>query len=285
MIRGEDDYLLEWIEFHKMMGVEHFFVYHNDNGSERITKTILGPYIDRGEVTYIAWPDIPDLRSQDSKLKVMSIQQLAYGHCTQSFRQNFRWLLKIDVDEFIYPRSHDYDDVSAVLNEIPDDSVMSILIHRTEFGSNRHQKRPNGLVIENFTLASDQFYYFGTKALGYSKFMSNDPFSNAFDFRCKYWSWLRGKLAGSPRILARQEANELFVINHYQTKSLEEYQIKAQINAQGYMLGKETGDRFSKLDARASKELNTDILRFLPQLKQRLSAISDLWILTRNVAQ
>ena len=35
MIRGEDDYILEWIEFHKMMGVEHFFVYHNDNGSER----------------------------------------------------------------------------------------------------------------------------------------------------------------------------------------------------------------------------------------------------------
>ena len=274
MIRGEDDYILEWIEFHKMMGIEHFFVYHNGNGLERKTKTILGPYIDRGEVTYIVWPDIPSLRNEWTHRKTLSIQQLAYGHCTLSFRQNFTWLLKIDVDEFIYPRSNTYNNVKTVLRELPEGSVMSILVNRTEFGSSGHRIRPNGLIVENFTRESDQFDYFWTKALGLSKFMTNDRFSNAFDFRCNYWSWLRGKLIGSPRILAGQEANELFVINHYQTKSLEEYQRKYRINAQGYMSGTETEERFSKLDAKASKELNTGILRFLPQLKQRLSTIS-----------
>ena len=41
--RGEDDYLIEWIEFHRMMGVEHFFVY--DNGIEPATKELLKSYI------------------------------------------------------------------------------------------------------------------------------------------------------------------------------------------------------------------------------------------------
>ncbi len=46
IFRGEDSYLVEWIEFHRMMGVDHFILY--DNGLEKSSQILLKPYIDKG---------------------------------------------------------------------------------------------------------------------------------------------------------------------------------------------------------------------------------------------
>ena len=79
--RGEEDYLIEWIEFHRMMGVEHFFVY--DNGLQPATKELLKPYIADRLVSHIPFADVnwPDLRSDWFDYHRPSIQELAYGHC------------------------------------------------------------------------------------------------------------------------------------------------------------------------------------------------------------
>jgi Glycosyltransferase family 92 len=271
MIRGEDDYLLEWIEFHLMMGVEHFFIYHNDNGLEKNTKILLQPYIEKRIVTYIPWPDVQNSRDKWDDLKALSVQQLAYGHCTLSFRHHFKWLIKIDIDEFIYPRSKQFSSVAEVLKTLDGNKITTINVNRTEFGSNGHRTRPQGLVIESYTLSADCFFPEDTKAIGNSDYLANDLYSTAFNFRCNFSSRLRRKLFGYPRELRNEYANSLFVVNHFQTKSLEEYQTKFKINAKGYMLGKETIERFYELDERAGKVENKEIMRFLPELKRRLS--------------
>ncbi|MCH5246746.1 MAG: glycosyltransferase family 92 protein [Muribaculaceae bacterium] len=86
--KNEGPYFKEWIEWHKKMGVEKFYIY--DNESTDNTKDVLQPYIDSGLVDYVYWPG--------------SRQQLAvYDDCFNRHRFETRWLAVIDLDEFIVP--------------------------------------------------------------------------------------------------------------------------------------------------------------------------------------
>ena len=55
IVRNEAPYIDEWIEFHRMMGVSHFFIY--DNGSSDDTVDRLSSYVDAGLVTVVRWAD------------------------------------------------------------------------------------------------------------------------------------------------------------------------------------------------------------------------------------
>jgi len=48
----------QWIEYHRLLGVEHFYIY--DNNSEDTILARLQAYMDAGVVTYIHWPFRPD---------------------------------------------------------------------------------------------------------------------------------------------------------------------------------------------------------------------------------
>src|ERR1700733_4250019 len=54
IFRDEAPYLKEWIEFHKLVGVEHFYLYNNC--SEDDYSAVLQTYIDQEEVELIQWP-------------------------------------------------------------------------------------------------------------------------------------------------------------------------------------------------------------------------------------
>src|SRR5471030_1192718 len=58
IFKDEAPYLKEWIEFHKMMGVEHFRLYNNDSEDDFLT--VLDPYIQSGEVSLIEFPSSQD---------------------------------------------------------------------------------------------------------------------------------------------------------------------------------------------------------------------------------
>ena len=54
MVKNQRRWLREWIEFHHMMGVDHFIIY--DNNSTDLTIEVVQVYIDRGLVEWIPWP-------------------------------------------------------------------------------------------------------------------------------------------------------------------------------------------------------------------------------------
>ena len=54
MFKNKRRWVREWIEFHLMMGAEHFIMYDND--STDFPLEVLQYYIDQGLVTYIPWP-------------------------------------------------------------------------------------------------------------------------------------------------------------------------------------------------------------------------------------
>lgn len=54
IIKNEAPYIIEWIEYHRLVGVEKFYIY--DNGSTDNIKDILTPYISNNTVVYHEFP-------------------------------------------------------------------------------------------------------------------------------------------------------------------------------------------------------------------------------------
>ena len=88
--RNEGIYILEWIAYHRAIGVEAFFLYSNDNddGSDEL----LAALADAGVITWI-----------DNQVEPGgSAQGKAYGHAFTLLPDalDYRWALVIDLDEY-----------------------------------------------------------------------------------------------------------------------------------------------------------------------------------------
>lgn len=90
-VRNEGPYLIEWIAYHKLLGVEHFFIYTNDN--EDGSNTVLELLHSNGIITLI----------HNSVPLGGSAQNKAYAHALSVDTQilNYHWCAIIDADEFI----------------------------------------------------------------------------------------------------------------------------------------------------------------------------------------
>lgn len=103
IFKNEKRYLKEWIEYHRLIGVDHFYLY--DNNSKDRFKTILSPYIKKGIVTFISWPDFYENHMGENAEKwALSTKATAYENAVR-FRavRETKWLAIIDIDEFIVP--------------------------------------------------------------------------------------------------------------------------------------------------------------------------------------
>lgn len=94
IFQNEARYLKEWIEFHRIVGVQHFYLYNNNSSDHFLD--ILSPYIKAGIVDLIDWPSPPDQNW-------IPFQEKAYNHCIRKSSGMTRWLAVIDIDEFIIP--------------------------------------------------------------------------------------------------------------------------------------------------------------------------------------
>src|SRR4051812_48015764 len=87
IFRDEARYLAEWVTFHRLQGVERFYLY--DNLSTDDWRSELGPEIAAGIVEVRHWPDVPG-------------QASAYEDCLRRHRTDTRWIAFIDADEFLF---------------------------------------------------------------------------------------------------------------------------------------------------------------------------------------
>src|SRR4051794_35476653 len=75
IFRDEAPYLKEWIEFHKLVGVQHFYLYNNYSTDDY--ESVLRPYIEIGEVEVIQWP----YTSSSWENWLYEVQASAYTDC------------------------------------------------------------------------------------------------------------------------------------------------------------------------------------------------------------
>ena len=137
IMKNEEHYVEEWLNYHLLAGVEHFYIYDNDSTPE--FKNILQPYIDAEIVTYIPYPG-------------GARQNEAYNDAVKNYRFFCRYMAFIDGDEFIFPQSNKsiIEVVDELLADKPDAAALGI--NRLEFGSNYQDKADFSRgVLERFT--------------------------------------------------------------------------------------------------------------------------------------
>ena len=137
IIKNEAPYVKEWLDYHLLAGVNHFFIYDNQDDDEQ--KKILEPYISAGLVTHIPYPG-------------KARQYEAYNDATQNYKFFCRYMTFIDGDEFIFPQNN--KSIVEVLDEIfsenPDAAGLGVNIFT--FGSNFQDKADYSRgVLERFT--------------------------------------------------------------------------------------------------------------------------------------
>ncbi len=129
--KDEGPYFREWIEWHRSVGVEKFYIY--DNGSTDCTREVLAPYIESGIVVY---HDFPGHR----------MQLAAYDDCLARYRADSRWIAFIDLDEFIVPvRDASVPEFLKGLEDFP-----AVEINWLVYGSGGAEKKSSEPVMKRF---------------------------------------------------------------------------------------------------------------------------------------
>jgi len=103
IFKNEAFFLKEWIEYHRLVGVDHFYLY--DNGSNDRCMDALRFYIKEGVVTLISWPDLLNERAENhDEMWALSTQTAAYENAARIRAVNeTKWLVFVDVNEFLIP--------------------------------------------------------------------------------------------------------------------------------------------------------------------------------------
>lgn len=94
--RDEERFLDEWILYHKLIGVAHFFIY--DDSPALALKTFLSVHQDY--VTVVDWHE------NHGVLPGRNRQTKAYLHAVHHLCQPYQWVAFIDIDEFIVLKKH-----------------------------------------------------------------------------------------------------------------------------------------------------------------------------------
>lgn len=141
LFHNEGRFLKEWLEYHLMLGVEHFYLF--DNLSTDDSQSILAPYIERGIVEILYYNQKTNGQSDYAVL-----QCEAYNQALALARGKTKWLAMIELDEFIFPVME--TSLPAILKNYED--FGGIYINWVTFGTSNVYKKPkNRLWIETLT--------------------------------------------------------------------------------------------------------------------------------------
>lgn len=152
---NEGKYLKEWIEYHRIIGIDHFYLYNNNSTDNYMD--VLKPYIDSGLVDVILWKDKPG-------------QMTAYIDCAGRYGEESDWIGFIDADEFIVPIEH--NNIKDFLVKFSDRG--SVYINWKCFGYNgKLDRNTDGLVTEDFTQTTEKYNQLG-KCFWNTKFTYKD---------------------------------------------------------------------------------------------------------------
>lgn len=254
-VKNEEPYLEEWLEFHRMQGVEHFYLYDNESTDGTVEFLLKQPDVTLNSVGF-------DM-----------CQFATYYHCCYRYRNQAEWIAFIDVDEYLFcPDGKLLPDQLAGYG-----SVAAVGAYMKHFGGNGHKTKPEGLTIENYTKCRAEDHvdsrhiksivrpgFALCPAMNPHSFITNGP---TVDESMRI---LQGPIAPEG-----SNTYDRFQINHYVFRSQEEFLKKhARGRADGcvehgtFQHNSWTDDEPFKEEH--NKEEDTTILQFVDPLKERM---------------
>jgi hypothetical protein len=198
--------LIEWLEYHIIVGVNHFYIYNNDHNA-RFSNHILKPYVEEGYVTVV----------KSANLFRGNRQAAAHNHALNLARTKTIWLAMLDIDEFIYP--------------LVDDKIMlakydlygQVMLNYACFGSSGHIIRPNLQTQAYLRRAKDGWEWNELcKAIGQVQKVQSVKHHHHFVTGKGKTVDEDGKVCG----WVKKYKGKYLRINHYMARSIEDYKVK-----------------------------------------------------------
>ena len=254
IVKNEGPYLKEWIEYHKMVGVDRFYIY--DNESTDNTKEVLSDYIKSGEVVYKYYPG--------------AAQQVpAYTEALNNYKSNTKYMGFIDLDEFVVPVEQDnlYNAVDEIISK--NEKAAGVAINWRMYGSSGFEDKPEGHVMENYkrrapdAFGPNQFI----KTICNPKLVSKIEDAHFVDYNDGYYCVSEGGGQVSGSVNPNGSCNKLR-INHYFTKSKNEYIKKRERGMADHAEEKRTMEGFYGHDRNDVYDYIME--RFVPSLKTKV---------------
>lgn len=230
-MKNEAPYIVEWVAYHRAIGVDNFLIY--TNGCEDGTSELLDRLQEMGVLQH---------RNNDD-WKGNSPQQHALN---QSLKEpvirNAEWIIHIDVDEFMNVRTGD-GTLDALFAAVPD--ATNIAMTWRLFGHDGVTELNDDFVIDQFESCAPKFCpkphtVWGFKTMfrnigAYEKISCHRPNKLREDFADRV-KWVNGSGKDITKAVAQKGwrsskksiGYDLLQLNHYALRSAESFLIKRQ---------------------------------------------------------
>ena len=222
ILKNEGNYLREWLDYHLLAGVEHFYLYDNDSTDNQAE--VVKPYVAAGLVDYIPAPG-------------KAMQMPVYNDAVKRFKFYCRYMTFIDGDEFIYPKTNRniVEVVDGILSK--DKNAAGLAINWQVFGSNGQERADYSHgVLERFTRRAPNNWYsrFSSRGVGGNNLVK----TIANPLKIKFWSiphypiYFEGVYSVNENLnIVSGQSNfpvtaDKIAVNHYYAKSREEFNFK-----------------------------------------------------------
>lgn len=152
MFRDEAPYFREWIEYHLMVGAEHFWLY--DNLSQDNWHEVLDPYIEKGIVEIIPWTGV-EFNIENTKAFPKALQVNMVKDSLRRAKGKAKWLTIIDIDEFIFPKK-DKTIPECLQNHFSE--AGAVFVNWLNFGTSRVRIPEGAPIIGKLTASAMRSY-------------------------------------------------------------------------------------------------------------------------------
>ncbi|BEA38050.1 hypothetical protein VEE31_45150 (plasmid) [Escherichia coli] len=289
IIKNEMEALLEWIAYHRVVGVSGFII--ADNGSNDGSRAFLNGLERLGIATVL---DFPNVEGQKPQLP-------AYQRILRSCSTDIDLLAFIDADEFLVPLDPEKS-LSSSLNEwFSDPSVSAVAINWSNFGSNGELFAEEGLVTERFTQRAPQKFNANKNFKSIVRPKSANYFNNPHHVELRYGRYidtLGNDLVSHPKHgngVSEEVVWNGVRVNHYVVKSLEEFLLGKHLRGsaatanrvkhKAYFKAHDRNDETCLLAAALAPKVKAEMAALQAQLdalpEEESPQKSDSWLATR----
>lgn len=141
--KNENDYILEWVEYHLGLGFGKIFIYDNNDPGDESLPRVLKSQCESSRVEILDWRGRRDF------------QLAAYNDCYEGPGASFDWIAFIDIDEFItFGDGARAVDINGFLGNV-DPGIDAIEVNWMIFGDCGLARKGEGGVLSRFRVPLD----------------------------------------------------------------------------------------------------------------------------------
>ncbi len=274
-MKNEGPFILEWLAYHRAIGVDDFLVYTNDCTDG--TDTMLQMLQDKGIVQHRENPfKTSGLKPQHAALQASDDEPMI---------QNADWLICMDVDEFINIKcgAGRLDDLYEAIG----DANMISITWRLFGNSDLHEFK-DGLIIEDYDLCAHELIRKPHQAWGFKTLFHNIGIFKKMGvhrpkgLKPQLWediNWVNGSGAQMPSDMYRNGwrsttetyGYDLVQLNHYAVRCAESFLVKRDRGRVNHVDRDQGMAYWFRMNNNAMKEHS--IQRMVPAVRAELDAL------------